>query len=334
MTKSAISPALKILATAMAMFHFNTASAAELWTEDFTAAKETAAKEKKDLLMDFTGSDWCSWCVKLKKEVFSKPEFEEAAPKSFVLVELDYPQSKEQDPKIKAQNEKLSETYTIEGYPTILLADSTGRAYAKTGYEKGGPVPYLKHLDELRETRVKRDEAFAKAEKAEGLEKAKAINDGLKALDPEIVEAYYAKEVEQVIALDKDDTLGLKKGHEVSKASKALEEKLEALHNEKKFDEFGKTIDEFVATWKLEGLEKQRLIMNKLAIYGPDNLDGAEKVVDEIIKIDAKSEVGEQAAQIKTQIGNMRAQAGGKGKDKDKPADKEEKEEKEDKEVK
>ncbi len=298
---------LRLLTTTLfATLGFSVASAAEAWTEDFAAAKELAAKEKKDLLMDFTGSDWCGWCIKLRKEVFDKPEFAEEAPKSFVLVELDYPQQKQQDEKIKTQNQKLQETYTVEGFPTIILADATGRAYAKTGYAAGGPTPYLKSLSEMRATREKRDAAFAKAEKAEGLEKAKAIDEGLKALDPEIVDAYYDKEIESIISLDKEDTLGRKKGFEVAKAGKELQETLESLHGEKKFEEFGKTIDDFIAKWKLEGMEKQRLLMNKFAIYGPDKLDEAEKTADEVIKVDPESQIGKQAKGIKGQIAEMR----------------------------
>ncbi len=295
--------------TLLATLGLNAAQAALTWTEDFTAAKETAAKEKKDLLMDFTGSDWCSWCIKLRSEVFEKAEFEAAAPKSFVLVELDYPQSKAQDEKIKAQNKTLQETFAIEGFPTVILADATGRAYAKTGYAPGGPEAYLKSLDELRATREKRDAAFSKAEKAEGIEKAKAIDEGLKAMDSEIVDAHYDKEVEMIISLDKEDTLGRKKGQEMAKASKELETKLQELHGAKDFDGFGKTIDDFVAKWKLEGEEKQRVLMNKFAVFGPDKLDQADALADEIIKVDATTTIGKQAAGIKGQIVSMRKKA-------------------------
>jgi thioredoxin-related protein len=317
------------LVAAIAACTLGFASADELWTEDFAAAKTQAGKDKKDLLMDFTGSDWCSWCVKLKEEVFNKKEFKDEAPKQFVLVELDFPQQKEQPENIKKQNAELNEKFAIEGFPTIVLADSLGRPYAKTGYAPGGPVPYLKQLNELKAVREKRDAAFAKAEKAEGLEKAKALQEGLKEIDPGLVSVHYKTEVDQIISLDKDDTLGMKKGREVAEASQALQTKLEELHQENKFPEFSKTIDEFIATWKLEGSEKQRMLMQKLAIYGPESLDDAEKLVDEIIKIDAKTEIGEQAAQVKSQIGNMRAAAksekkeGGESAPKEDPAEKE-----------
>ena len=66
----------------------------KLWVNEFEKAKQTAATEGKDLLMDFTGSDWCGWCIRLHKEVFDLDAFKTAAPKNFVLVELDYPNDK------------------------------------------------------------------------------------------------------------------------------------------------------------------------------------------------------------------------------------------------
>ena len=63
--------------------------ASEGWIADFDEAVKLAKAEKKDLFVDFTGSDWCGWCKKLDAEVFSKEEFLTAAKKSFVLVALD-----------------------------------------------------------------------------------------------------------------------------------------------------------------------------------------------------------------------------------------------------
>ena len=79
------------------------------WHTDFEAAKKQAAKEKKDLLIDFTGSDWCGWCIRLKKEVFDEAAFEKGVADHFVLVELDYPRDKSKlSEKTKAQS-KLPE---------------------------------------------------------------------------------------------------------------------------------------------------------------------------------------------------------------------------------
>ncbi len=134
--------ALVLLASLPSLF------AADAWLTDLEAAKKQAAAEKKDILVDFTGSDWCGWCIRLKKEVFDQPEFAEAS-KKFVLVELDFPRGKKQSPELKAKNEALSKQFAIAGFPTILLLDAQGQVYAQTGYQEGGAKQYLAHLDTL-----------------------------------------------------------------------------------------------------------------------------------------------------------------------------------------
>lgn len=124
------------------------ALASEGWLTDLEAAKKQAAAEKKDILIDFTGSDWCGWCIKLDKEVFSTPEFK--AQKDFVLVSLDFPHKKQLPADQKAKNEALMKQWGVQGFPTIILTNAAGQAYAETGYKDGGPVKYLAHLAELR----------------------------------------------------------------------------------------------------------------------------------------------------------------------------------------
>src|SRR4026208_468233 len=90
---------------------FNVSAAEGKWINDVPAAKATAKKESKLVMMDFTGSDWCGWCIKLDKEVFSTPEFKEYAAKNVVLVELDFPRSKEQSAQLKKANAELKEKH-------------------------------------------------------------------------------------------------------------------------------------------------------------------------------------------------------------------------------
>lgn len=139
----------KTLATlAFALLAILPAVAAPTWLTDLDEAKKVAAKEKKDILVDFTGSDWCGWCIKLKKEVFDLPAFE-AATKKFVLVELDFPNKKAQSDEVKTKNRAAQQKYGITGFPTILLMDAQGEVYARTGYKAGGPEKYVSHLQEL-----------------------------------------------------------------------------------------------------------------------------------------------------------------------------------------
>lgn len=97
------------------------------WLEDFSVAKALAAEQGRHVLLDFTGSDWCGFCIKLDREVFEKPDFKAFSAQSLVLVKLDFPRNKAQGQKTKTQNASLQEKFRVEGFPTIVLLDSFGR---------------------------------------------------------------------------------------------------------------------------------------------------------------------------------------------------------------
>jgi len=138
---------VSVLAALMTMVTVGMAES--LWGTDFEAAKEEAAERGVPILVDFTGSDWCGWCIRLKEEVFEKDAFIEYAKEHLVLLELDFPMRKELPEALREQNEKLRERFQIRGFPTILLLDAEGEELARTGYQAGGPDNYIKHLQEL-----------------------------------------------------------------------------------------------------------------------------------------------------------------------------------------
>jgi thioredoxin-related protein len=204
------------------------ALAGEAWTSDFTAAKKEAAESKKDLLMDFTGSDWCGWCIKLKKEVFDCEPFKVGVKDKFVLVEVDFPQDKKKlTEETKKQNADLAKKYPVSGYPAILLCDATGKPYATTGYQKGGPEEYVKHLDTLQTRKTKRDEAFATAAKASGVTKAAALVSALEAmeLEDEMITNFYSDTLAEIKAADPKDESGfIKKKEAKAMFAKSMDE--------------------------------------------------------------------------------------------------------------
>lgn len=101
----------------------------EGWQVNFKDAVKVAREKNKKILINFTGSDWCPWCKKLKKEVFDQPAFIQFAKDHLVLAEVDFPRSKPQSPTIKKQNEDLQKKYGVEGFPTlILLAPPEGKS--------------------------------------------------------------------------------------------------------------------------------------------------------------------------------------------------------------
>jgi protein disulfide-isomerase len=142
---------MKLLALlSVALMTSTAAFAAAGWDDDYEKALEKAKTEKKLVLLDFTGSDWCGWCMKLDKEVFSKKEFKDYAKDNLVLVEVDFPQQKRLTKKVKEQNDKLQNQYKVRGYPTIIVLNSEGKQVGELGYQEGGPAPFIAKLDELK----------------------------------------------------------------------------------------------------------------------------------------------------------------------------------------
>lgn len=113
------------------------------WLTDYEAAKRRAQEQKKPLLVNFTGSDWCVFCIRLKNEIFAKPEFAAWAKEHVVLVELDFPRKKKLPKELAEQNEKLQEQFAVEGFPTVVFVGTDGKEISRTGYERGGPTPWL-----------------------------------------------------------------------------------------------------------------------------------------------------------------------------------------------
>ena len=277
------------------------------WMEDFEAAKAKAKAEGKDLLIDFTGSDWCHWCVKLKEEVFDHESFTLAASKSFIFVELDFPNSKPQSDEIKAQNAALAKKYNIQGYPTILLTDHEGVVYGRTGYQAGGPEVYLKHLESIRDAKSKRAEALAAANKLEGMAKAEKLGEILTSLMESQIEEGQAEIVAEIKKLDPEDSKGLIAAYEFPNKLAAVEQTI------KSTGDFDKALAE------LNGLlpaankpaQKQQIYMFMAMIYMRGKQDQEQTMAHYKKAADADPEsdlskqiyqaLEQQAAQKKTQ---------------------------------
>ena len=123
--------------------------AAELnWTTDVPAALAKAKAENKMVLLDFTGSDWCGWCIKFKNEALDTSDFQDYAAKNLVLVELDFPRKKPQSAELKKANKDLGGQYNITGYPTFVFLDKNGKEVGRQeGYKPGGPKAFIDEIN-------------------------------------------------------------------------------------------------------------------------------------------------------------------------------------------
>lgn len=147
----------KVFITVLVVLGSFAVQAQELkWETDINKAISVSNKTKKPMLLFFTGSDWCGWCIRLQKEVLKTPEFAAWAKKNAVLVELDYPRSVPQSDQLKAQNNSLQQTFGIQGFPTVYFATATVKsgksnftAIGSTGYVAGGPKAWLAEADKI-----------------------------------------------------------------------------------------------------------------------------------------------------------------------------------------
>jgi thiol-disulfide isomerase/thioredoxin len=118
------------------------------WGADLPVALNRARSENKMVLLDFTGSDWCGWCIKFDHDVLSTDKFTGYAKSKLVLVKLDFPRHKEQDAALKQANEQLSKRFGVDGFPTLVLLNSAGRELGRqVGYLSGGPDAFIAELD-------------------------------------------------------------------------------------------------------------------------------------------------------------------------------------------
>ncbi len=148
---------MKKLALVLLMIGSYTATAQDqVWYDNLDKAMEVSNKTKKPMMLFFTGSDWCGWCIRLQKEVFKTPEFTSWAKDNVVLVELDFPRRKQLAPEIRTQNMQLQQTFGVQGYPTVWFAKGTKKdgkvnfeQLGRTGYVAGGPSAWLAGANQM-----------------------------------------------------------------------------------------------------------------------------------------------------------------------------------------
>ena len=277
------------------------------WQTKMDVALKLAKAEGKDVFAFFTGSDWCNYCVVLHRKVFDKGDFLNNLEKKYVLLKIDFPQRKPLPKAEREINDKLSQDYSIEGFPTVLLLDTEGRAFAKTGFRDEGPDEYAKHLDTLAENKQKRDVALAKAAKLSGLDKAKALIEALNSIGGVPI-TQYKNIQDEIVKADPEDKTGYKKNTLIKQGLADLEMKIIRLIEFNKTSEAIKAIDDFIAEHKPAAEVKQKIMLYKVYTYTKDstNLDKVDKLMDEIIAIDPNTEAAESARGIKKQVAEMR----------------------------
>ena len=187
----------------MALVALAPAWAAE-WMTDLEAAKAKAAAENKAVLVDFTGSDWCGWCIRLRKQVLDTPAFEQYAKDKFVFMEVDVPRNPKFDKELRARNEKLCDQYGVDGFPTILVLTPQGDVVGGFSGYKSSVAAAAKSLDEALEVAA----LIKKADTQQGAEQLATLVQAYKAIPAEM-RSSVADLSARIVALDPQDTSGL-----------------------------------------------------------------------------------------------------------------------------
>jgi len=206
-------------------------------------AGRVASTERKDLFLLFTGTAWCGACIKFEAQVLSQPEFI-AGTSDFVRVKLEFPGSEDQFPPDRRERDiACRDLHGIRAYPTVILSDPDGRPYALTGFDDElHPDPFIRKPDKLRPVRDRRDAALNRADRSQGMEKARALDEALTAIrgasDPslvdiegELVVRFDRAQIEEVIALDPDNAAGLRDRYRALLATDDEQTRLNQLNN-------------------------------------------------------------------------------------------------------
>ena len=113
------------------------------WYTDLSKAVSISINEKKPIMLFFTGSDWCGWCMRLKKEVFNHEKFKSWSDDKIILVELDFPRRKKLEPNILNQNRELARIFGVSGYPTCWMVKPQILENSKVNFLKLGKLGYV-----------------------------------------------------------------------------------------------------------------------------------------------------------------------------------------------
>ncbi len=197
------------------------------WSSDLDAAKKQAAVEHKLVLIEFTGSDWCTYCIKLNKEVLSTPEFAAFVKQSFIPVQIDVPIRKSFDQELLKRNKEICKQYKVPGYPTLMVLTPQGQVVGGFVGDPGNGIEGAKkHLNAAQ----KYARILAEAEKLQGLEKARMLHTVYAALDPKMRPSTGLRE--RIVALDTENVTGVHKELEVEKQRADFRKELAALRKQ------------------------------------------------------------------------------------------------------
>lgn len=275
------------------------ARAVEMWHRSYNEAMAEAKAEGKHLLIVFTGSDWIEMCAKFYEEVLGQPDFIEAVSGKFALLKLEYPKDSQLPRGEAAEKALLRDAYRVKGFPTVVLAEVSGKPFGLNGFQPVSAEEYAKQLLDIAATHQANREAAAQAGALEGAEKAEALSRAVPDLPGSLVVRYYRKEMEAAIAADPEKQSKVVESFRSLLASADDELALQGFVREGKWAEAIALIDRQIAERKLEGLPLQAALLFRAGFEKRSGRgEAAEKTLRSVVEIDGDSEPGREAARL------------------------------------
>ncbi len=287
------------------------ASAAVTWLTSPEEALAQAEKQQKSVMIDFTGSDWCGFCIRLEKTVFASPEFEKVLGDKYVFLMLDYPRSKKLSEKQKKVNDDWKKKMAITGFPTIVLMDSKGLPYAKHAGAILQVDGFLKAVDRWEKSKVQRDQLFEKAKKQQGPDKAKSLYEGLKTMDESLWQQFFPDVIDSIKKADPEDKCQFQTYIAQKERIETQKKEMTDIFIKYRSDPEKRNLalDDMLKRGDLENTVRQQIMLTqtfwKLRSNQKANPEKAEseylKDLEAIIAIDPNSKEGKNAQQLKEQ---------------------------------
>jgi thioredoxin-related protein len=122
------------------------------WKTNFEDAKQEALKDNKNILLVFSGSDWCAPCIKLDNVVWKSEAFKSESEKNWIIYKADFPKKKanQLSPELTESNNKLAEKYNKNGsFPLVILLNKTGKVIGMTGFKNISATDYIQLIHSL-----------------------------------------------------------------------------------------------------------------------------------------------------------------------------------------
>ncbi len=291
------------------------AVASGTWSTNPAEAMQQAAAQKKGVMLEFTGSDWCGACISQKTQAFSLPKVQEAIGRSFIPVELDFPRKKQQDEQTRATFNSYKKSYDITGFPSLIFTDAQGRpVHTIVGY--GNPEQVMNDTAQAEKALKAQQELTDKLErKLSDQERRDTLARLLNTVPQSSIRTFYKPAFEELAALDPQDTTGIRAALERKELLKTQSaEMVQNLRENNFYALAAKEPDKAIAildnSLKKEGLLpeiRQSLLLTKVRLLIQRNeVNEVEEILKSAIALLPDSDEGRACSRLLADLPNIR----------------------------